>query len=100
MQGKCSCGFNGEIEGYTLNVLDRKVNEYGLRCPQCQKFYHAYYSTTELELLKTAAMAQRATRKQKRLYVREFNKLQAKYRKIYGTKEPQIGVKNEPAQVS
>jgi len=90
MQGKCSCGFDGEIESYMLNVLDRKVNEYGLRCLQCEKFYHAYYSTAELEILKTAAMAQHSTRKEKRLYVREFNKLQAKYRKIYGTKQPAI----------
>lgn len=93
MQGKCSCGFNGEIAGYTLNVLDRKVNEYGLRCPQCKKFYHGYYSTTELDNLKQVALAKNATRKIKRLYVREFNKLQAKYRKIYGTKEPEITAK-------
>jgi hypothetical protein len=90
MQGKCSCGFDGEIESYTLNVLDRKVNEYGLRCPQCEKFYHGYYSTTELDNLKQDALAKHSTRKQKRLYVREFNKLQLRYRKIYGTSEPQL----------
>lgn len=72
MQGKCSCGFNGEIEGYTLNVLDRKVNEYGLRCPQCEKFYHGYYSTTVLELMKQAALTKNATRQQKRLYVQSL----------------------------
>jgi hypothetical protein len=90
MQGKCSCGFNGEIDGYTLNVLDRKVNEYGLRCPQCEKFYHAYYTTDRLERIKQAAISKTSTGTQRRLYHREFSKLQLRYRKIYGTKEPAI----------
>lgn len=95
MRGKCNeCGWSGDFTGYSERELQNDVTEIGIECPNCSKWYHSHYLTSDLKELMTELKTS-PSRTIDRKYKHKFEKVQKKLRKALGTEAPRMAGKDE-----
>lgn len=70
----CQQKFDFRQVGYTVRQIDADLKEIGIECPNCQEWYHSYFTNPALE---AGRPHQGADRKERRAYqkaVKRFNK--------------------------